>query len=101
MAQRGVQGGRGRQRGRLRWFAGAHHPRQGEQQGIEQAGAELLHPGGDTPEGEALLHRPAAAGGWQQVGMEGIDANTQGLDGMERRSHDRGKLNPFGAKCPP
>ena len=55
-----VQSGGGCQSQRFRRLAGPHHPRQGQQHGIEEPALELPHPVGSPQESQAQLHLPAA-----------------------------------------
>jgi hypothetical protein len=103
IAERGVQGGNGRQRWRLRRLAGPHHPGHGQQDGIQEAGLEFPHPAGGARERQAWLHNRALGKWRQEMGMEGIDAKAQrqarGLapERAEGRNHRGGEAQYPGA----
>jgi hypothetical protein len=62
-------------------------PAKVEQHGSQVAGLELPHRVGGGPEGQMRLCHQAAGGWRQEMGMEGIDANAQGLEGSNKGSH--------------
>lgn len=89
IAEGGVQGVCGREGWRLWWLTGPHQSGQGEQHSLQVAGLDLLHSVVGAPEGQVWLQLRAAGGWRQEMGMEGIDADAQGLEGTIQGSHWR------------